>query len=218
MAKKSYAVCGLGAFGSRLAVALADADHYVMACDVNPARVNAVRDKVLHAVIVDVSDKDAVKELDISRFDAVILSMNSFFEKQILALTLLKDQGAKRVIAKASSDIQEKILYRLGADEVIRPEQDVAMRLSKRLEFENISDMYEFKDHSIAEVVVPASLDGKSLKELDLRGQHSINVLLINKPAQQKEQTTGPLTVLERGDKLTVFGKSDEIIKLFREK
>ena len=65
MAQKSYAVCGLGAFGSRLAEELSRSGHAVMACDVNPAKVNAMRDKVLQALIADVSDIEAVKELDI---------------------------------------------------------------------------------------------------------------------------------------------------------
>ena len=218
MAKKSYAVCGLGAFGSRLAEELSKSGHSVMACDVNPSKVNVMRDKVIQAVIADMSDIEAVKELDISKFDAVILSMSKYFEKQILALTLLKQEGAKRVLAKASSDIQERILYRLGADEVIRPEQDVAQRLCRRLSLDNISDIYEFKGEAIAEVVVPGSLDGKTLMELDLRGKYSITVLLINKPAQPGEKTPGPHTVLERGALLTVFGNQNSIIELFKEK
>ena len=218
MSKKSYAVCGLGAFGSRLAEELSKAGHSVMACDVNPGKVSVMRDKIAHAVIADASDIDAVKELDIAKFDAVVLSMSKYFEKQMLALTLLTDEGAKRSLAKASTDIQERILYRLGADEVIRPEQDVADRLCRRLSLDNISDIYEFKGHAIAEVKVPSSLDGKTLLELDLRGKHSITVLLINKPAQNGEQTPGPHTVLERGDLLTVFGNQNAIIELFKEK
>ena len=84
MAKKSYAVCGLGAFGSRLAEELTRSGHSVMACDVNPAKVNAMRDKVLQALIADVSDIEAIRELDISKFDAVILSLSKYFEKQVL--------------------------------------------------------------------------------------------------------------------------------------
>lgn len=218
MAKKSYAVCGLGAFGSRLAEELSRSGHAVMACDVNPAKVNAMRDKVLQALIADVSDIDAIRELDISRFDAVIVSLSKYFEKQVLALTLLKQEGAKRVLIKASSDTQERILYRLGADEVIRPEQEVAHRLSRRLTLDNVSDIFDFKGESIAEVKVPAFMDGKTLKELDLRGKYSVTVLLINKPATPGEKTPGPNTVLERGDLLTVFGNQNAIIETFKEK
>ena len=133
MARNSYAIFGLGSFGSKLALELSKAGNTVLVCDINQQRVDDLRDKVTQAVIADVSNEETVKELNVSKFDAVILSMSSYFEKQVLALTLLKQEGVKRVLAKANTNIQEKILFRLGADEVIQPEQDVAYRLSRRL-------------------------------------------------------------------------------------
>ena len=135
----------------------------------------------------------------------------------ILALTLLKQEGVKRVLAKANTVIQEKILYRLGADEVIQPEQDVAYRLSRRLSLSNISDMFDFKGSAIAEVIVPGHLDGRTLKDLDLRNKHQVTVLLLRKAGSTEELPTGPATLLERGDQLTVFGKQQSIIDLFKE-
>ena len=129
MARNSYAIFGLGSFGSKLALELSKAGNTVLVCDINQQRVDDLRDKVTQAVIADVSNEETVKELNVSKFDAVILSMSSYFEKQVLALTLLKQEGVKRVLAKANTNIQEKILFRLGADEVIQPEQDVAYRL-----------------------------------------------------------------------------------------
>ncbi|MBP5531086.1 MAG: TrkA family potassium uptake protein [Lentisphaeria bacterium] len=142
--------------------------------------------------------------------------MSSFFEKQVLALTLLKQEGAKRVLAKAVSDIQERILYRLGADEVIQPEKDVASRLARRLSIANISDIVDFKGSAIAEVQVPGSLSGKTLRELDLRNRYNITVLLIRNPESSEETPPTPDLVLEKGDTLTVFGGREEIVKLFK--
>ncbi len=218
MARNSYAIFGLGSFGSKLAIELSNAGNTVLVCDINPQRVDDLRDKVTQAVIADVSNEEAVKELNVAKFDAVILSMSSFFEKQILALTLLKQEGVRRVLAKANTNIQEKILFRLGADEVIQPEQDVAYRLSRRLSLSNISDMFEFKGSAIAEVIVPGHLGGKTLKELDLRGKHDVTVLLMRKPGSTEELPTGPATLLERGDQLTVFGNQQSIVELFKEK
>ena len=217
MARNSYAIFGLGSFGSKLALELSKAGNTVLVCDLNPQRVDELRDKVTQAVIADVSNEEAVKELNVSKFDAVILSMSSYFEKQILALTLLKQEGVRRVLAKANTNIQEKILYRLGADEVIQPEQDVAYRLSRRLSLSNISDMFDFKGSAIAEVIVPGHLGGKTLKELDLRNKHQVTVLLLRKPGSTEELPTGPATLLERGDQLTVFGNQQSIINLFKE-
>ena len=217
MARNSYAIFGLGSFGSKLALELSKAGNTVLVCDINQQRVDDLRDKVTQAVIADVSNEETVKELNVSKFDAVILSMSSYFEKQVLALTLLKQEGVKRVLAKANTNLQEKILFRLGADEVIQPEQDVANRLSRRLSLSNISDMFDFKGSAIAEVIVPGHLGGKTLKELDLRNKHQVTVLLLRKPGSTEELPTGPATLLERGDQLTVFGNQQSIINLFKE-
>jgi len=216
MAKNSYAVFGLGSFGSKLALELSAAGHTVLVCDVNPSKVDDFCAKVAEAVVCDVANPDAVRELNVSKFDAVILGMSSYFEKQVLALTLLKQEGAKRVLAKAVSDIQESILYRLGADEVIQPEKDVASRLSQRLSLANISDIFEFKGSAIAEVLVPASLAGSTLRELDLRNRNHVTVLLLRKPESAEETLPAADAVLEKGDALTVFGSREEIVKLFQ--
>ena len=216
MARNNYAIFGLGSFGSKLAVELSKAGNNVLVCDLNPLRVEELRDKVTQAVIADVSNEDAVKELNVAKFDAVILGMSSFFEKQILALTLIKQEGVRRVLAKANTAIQEKILYRLGADEVIQPEEDAAARLSQRLSMANIRDIVDFKGSAIAEVQVPSRMAGRTLRELDLRNKHNITVLLLRKPESTEEIHPTPDTVLKKGDTLTVFGDREEIVQLFK--
>ena len=152
------------------------------------------------------------------KFDAVILGMSSYFESQVLALTLLKQSGAKKVIIKSKSAIQEKILYRLGADEVIQPELDVASRLARRLSLANISDIFEFKGSAIADVIAPPELIGQPLRKLDLRNRFNITILVIRDASGANEKATGPDTVLDEGDQLTVFGSQQAIIDLFKGK
>ena len=216
MSKNSYAVFGLGSFGGKLALELSKAGHDVLVCDLSQSKVDDYCTKVAEAVVCDVSNPDTVRELNVAKFDAVILGMSSFFEKQVLALTLLKQEGAKRVLAKAVSDIQERILYRLGADEVIQPEKDVAARLAQRLSLANISDIMDFRGSAIAEVLVPTRMAGRTLRELNLRNQHDITVLLLRKPGSETDMSPTPDMTLEKGDMLTVFGGREEIVKLFK--
>ena len=109
-------------------------------------------------------------------------------------------------------------MYRLGADEVIQPELDVAERLSRRLSLSNITDIFEFRGSAIADVQVPAHLEGKPLRELDLRNKYNITILLMRKSGSADEHIFGPDTTLERGDQLTVFGNEKSIIELFKER
>ena len=164
-----------------------------------------------------IHNEEVVRELNVAKFDAVILGMSSHFEDQVLALTLLKQEGARKVLAKANTAIQERILYRLGADEVIQPEQDVAERISRRLSMTNITDLFEFKGSAFAEVSVPARMAGKSLRQLDLRNRCNVTVLLMHKPGCPTETILSPDTLLEKGDQLTVFGSRESILKLFKE-
>ena len=217
MSKQSYAIFGLGSFGSKLALELTDAGHNVLVCDISQMRINDFCDKVAEAVVADVSNADAVHELNVGKFDAVILGMSSHFEALVLTLTLLRQEGAKRIFAKAGTRIQERILYRLGADEIILPEQDVAERLSRRLSLDNISDFFIFKGQAIAEVIVPEKLAGKSLRELALRNRYNITVLTIGHGGGSPETVFDPETVLETGDQLTVFGNQKSIIELFKD-
>ena len=217
MKKSTYAVFGLGAFGSRLAVELSRAGNDVVAVDLDADRVNEIRDEVAEALVADVSSEEVIRELNVGKFDAVILGMSSHFEALVLTLTLLRQEGAKRIFAKAGTRIQERILYRLGADEIILPEQDVAERLSRRLSLDNISDFFIFKGQAIAEVIVPEKLAGKSLRELALRNRYNITVLTIGHGGGSPETVFDPETVLETGDQLTVFGNQKSIIELFKD-
>ena len=218
MSKNHYAVLGLGSFGAKLAVALAKAGNTVLIVDIDQQRVDDLRDKVTEAIIADVSNEEVVRELNVRKFDAVILGMSSHFEDQVLALTLLKQEGVRKVIVKANTTIQERILFRLGADEVFQPEQDVAERLARRLTMDNITDLFEFKGSAIAEVTVPEQLSGRSLRQLDLRNRFNVTVLLMRKPGGSAETVMTPDTLLEKGDQLTVFGSQKSIIELFKEK
>ena len=214
--KNTFAVMGLGTFGSKLAMELSLAGHSVVAIDRSKNIINDMKDKVTEALIADITNQETIREIDVQKFDAVILGMSSHFEDLILALTLVKQEGAKKIIAKANTDIQKRILLRLGADEVIQPEQAIAERLSKRLTMSNISDMFEFKGSTIAEVKVPPSLSGKSIRELDIRQKHNISLLLIKKPGREVENIWNPDMILEEGDELTIIGKEKSIIKVFQ--
>jgi trk system potassium uptake protein TrkA len=214
--KSYFAVFGLGTFGQIVAVSLSSAGHHVTAVDCDRTKIAAIKDKVAEALIADISNPDVIKELDVSKFDAIILGMSSHFEDAILTLSLLKEEKAQKIIAKANTSIQKRILLTLGAHEVIQPDYDMAERLSKKLSMSNISDMFEFKGSTIADVTVKEAMDGYSLKELDLRNKHNLTVLMIKKPGRDNETVWNPNTILNAGDELTVIGPEKDIIKVFK--
>jgi trk system potassium uptake protein TrkA len=136
----------------------------------------------------------------------------------MLAITHLKQEGANKVVVKTNTEIQKNILLRLGADEVILPERDVALRLAKQLSLSNISDMFEFKGSMLADVNVPKAMNGKSIIELDLRKRYNLIILLVKRPNHDPETIVDPNMRLFVGDELTVIGKEENIIKVFNSK
>ncbi|MBN2643731.1 MAG: TrkA family potassium uptake protein [Victivallales bacterium] len=215
MIKKNFAVIGLSIFGTTLALKLHEDGHNVVVVDVDREKVINIRDKVTEAIIADVTLAEVIHELDVNRFDTIAVCMSDDFEAAIFALTLLKQEGADSVVVQAKTHIQKHILYKLGADDVVQPACDMAERLAKRLTVPNLSDMFDFKGMSIADLKVNNDFDGKTLKQLDFRHTFNISVLLIRRPGQPPEPMTDPDLVLHKGDELTVLGKEEDIIKAF---
>ncbi|MBE6368305.1 MAG: TrkA family potassium uptake protein [Lentisphaerae bacterium] len=214
--KGAYAVFGVGSFGSEVAESLSAAGHHVVIMDCDREAVMAIREKVTEALVADVSNPDVIRELDVKKFDAIIISMSSHFEDVILALTLAKQEGAGKIYVKANSDIQKSILLRLGADVVIQPDHDVAERLCARLSMSKIEDMFEFKGSFIAEVGIPKTMLNKSIRSLDLRNRYNITILLVKKPGLEMTTVWDPNMVLQADDRLVVIGSEQAITEVFK--
>lgn len=214
--KGAYAVFGAGSFGSKVASELSDAGHQVVVVDCDRDAVMAIREKVTEALVADVSNPDVIRELDVKKFDAVIMGMSSHFEDLILALTLIKQEGAKNIYVKSNSAIQKRILLRLGADHVIQPDQDVAERLCAKLSMSKVSDMFEFKGSFIAEVGIPEKMINKTIRSLDMRNKYNITILLVKKPGQEMTTVWDPNMVLQAEDRLVVIGSEKAIIDVFK--
>lgn len=194
---KSFAVIGCGRFGSSLAKTLYGLGHEVMALDSNEEIIQEISDEVTHAVVVDTMDEFALRELGLGNFDVIIVSIGSNVEASIMATISAKELGAKRVIAKASSDTQGKILARVGADKVIFPERDMGVRVAHNLVSTNVLEFIELSpDYGIIEISPLLYWIGKSLTDLELPSKHRINIIAI-----------------KNGEKIKIAPKSDYVIK-----
>lgn len=213
---KSVLIIGLGRFGRHIAMKLNDLNHQVMAVDTNEERVNAVLPFVTNAQIGDSTNEDFLSSLGISNFDACIVAIGDNFQNSLETASLLKELGALKVIARASTGVQEKFLLRNGADEVVYPEKQLAAWTAIRCTSNHILDYIELDNkYSIFELSIPESWRGKTILQLDIRRKYGINILGVRKNGSLDMNIT-PDTVLEPEASILVLGQQKAIQKCFR--
>ena len=180
--KKSYAVLGLGRYGSSVAKELARCGAEVLAIDRDIELVNNLTGEVPLCKCADITDPIVIKQLGISNFDVVIIAAGGSLEVSVLATMLCKEAGVKTVIAKCSSEMHRKILSKVGADKVVLPESESGTRLAKNLLSSGFVDIMELDNNvSIIELDILPDWIGKSLIQLDLRKKYDINVIALKK-------------------------------------
>jgi trk system potassium uptake protein TrkA len=213
--KKDILVIGLGTFGYALAIKLYKSGHHVMAVEKDEHLVNKIKDDVTVSIAADVTDPDVLKQIDPNAFDIIVLGRSSNLELAVLTLAQLKNMKVKYIIAKANSFLQREILLKLGADEVILAEEEMAKRIANRITHPNIKEVFDFNtDISLMTVKVPKRLVGKTIKELDLRKKNSITVFM-RKQGDKTELINDPNIKFEEDDELFVAGNEANILKIF---
>ncbi|MGE7907276.1 potassium channel family protein [Peribacillus sp. NPDC094092] len=180
MGKRQYAVIGLGRFGTSVAHRLYTAGQEVLGIDVNEERVENAELSVTHAIMADTTEEEALKSIGIRNFDCVIVAIGNDMQSSILTTLLLKELGVDKVIAKALNKNHGQVLTKVGADWVIYPERDMGERVANQLLSPNMLNYIELsKEYNIEEIILPMSMKGKSLRELDLRARYNISVIAI---------------------------------------
>jgi len=214
MAKKSYAVIGLGRFGSSVAKTLYENDNEVMAIDVNEELVQDSLPFVTHAVQADSTDEQALKNLGIRNFDVVIVAIGQDIQASILTTLVLKELGVNYIVVKAQNERHGKVLYKIGADKVVFPERDMGVRVAHSLISPNTLDFIELaEDYSIMEIVAPKFTEGKTLKEVDFRARFGVNVMAI-KTGEEFNIAPRAEDSIKKGDILVIIGHNDDIKRL----
>lgn len=213
---KSILLIGLGRFGRHIASKLNDLNYQVMVVDQDEERVNAVLPFVTNAQIGDSTNAEFLASLGISSYDVCIVAIGDDFQNSLETTSLLKELGAKKVIARAARGVQEKFLLRNGADEVVYPEKQLASWMAIRCTSDHILDYIELDgDYSIFELDIPEEWCGRTILQSDIRRKHGINVLGVRINGKLDMNVT-PDTLLTEDESMLVLGNFKSIQKCFR--
>lgn len=208
---KQFAVIGLGRFGKGVALTLESLGHQVMGIDRNPQLVARMRHHLTYAEQADCTDDDQINALGLRNFDAVVVSIAHNLQASVLVTMLLKEHGVPRVVAKASDELHGRVLAKVGADQVIYPERDMGKRVAHQVCEGCALDSIEITpDYRVTEMVAPAWMGGRSLKELNLRARFAVNVVGIRR-ADELLVTPRADDRVAAGDILLLMGDAGDL-------
>ena len=178
MKYNSFVVFGLGKFGQAVADKLIDAGADVMVVDNNEDVIEAYSSKATSAIEADLTDPAAIKALGISNIECAVVAMGMSLEASIMCTMVAKESGVKWVVAKAGNDRMGSVLSKIGADEIIFPEEESGVRTARSLLTNNFLEYFEVSDDiCLIEMLPKEKWVGKSLKELNLRKKFGLNVV-----------------------------------------
>ena len=203
--KKSVLIIGMGKTGRHLAGKLLKMGHDVHVADKDEALINSLTVPVTDAKICDCTNKKVIEALDVRTFHHCYVMIGDDFQSSLVVTSLLKTYGAKHIIAKAREDIQYDLLMKIGADEVVKPEEEIADRLAVCCLSEKIFDYIPINEgYAFYEIKIRKAWAGKTLRALDVRRKYKINVIAIKRGE----------TLYPSPDADFVFGEEDHILVL----
>jgi len=207
---KSYLVFGLGRFGQSFARTLSKLGHDVLAVDNNEDIVQQISSEVTHALVAEAANEEFLKTVGVKNFDAAIVAIGDI-QSSLLTTVLLKELGAKYILAKASNDLHAKVLYKIGVDKVIFPEKDMGIRAANSILYRNIIDIIElFPEYSIIELNAPSSWIGKNIRELAVRTKYSVNIIALRK-SHDLSMLPNADTRFDENDIVVALGKNSDL-------
>lgn len=211
---KEFAVIGLGRFGGSICRSLSQQGAEVLAMDVDEDKVNEFASIASHAVVADSTDEQVLKDLGIRNFDHVIVAIGDNIQASILTTLILNELGVKHITVKAQNDYHEKVISKIGADQIVHPERDMGKRIAHNIISTNVLDYLELSDeHSIVELIAGEKMGGKSLIELDIRARYGCNIVGI-KRGKEISVSPSPNEEIRKGDILIVIGADADISRL----
>lgn len=217
---RQFAVIGLGRFGWSVAQTLSKKGHQVLAIDRDEELVQEASEFVTEAVQVDSTDEKALKAVGIMDVDIAIVGIGTNLEASVLTTLILKELGVQHIVARAVTDEHGKVLERVGATKVVFLERDMGSRIANSLISPSILEHIELSpEFSIMETVPPKEFIGKSIRDLDVRAKHGLNIIAVRK----KEPSTEGLSelnitpkadyVVKQGDIFVIIGSNENLDK-----
>lgn len=211
---KTVLIIGMGRFGHHLCRKMVELGNEVMIVDMDEEKLKDMLPLVLNAQIGDCTNPDVLRELGVGNFDICFVCIGGNFQSSLEISSQLKEMGAKYVVSKADRDIQAKFLLRNGADEVVYPDRDIALKAAVRYSANHVFDYVGLTDeYSIYEIPLMSEWLGKSIREVRFRQTYNVNILGIKK-AGEADFLPAAEHVFAAEEHLLVLGRKEDVDKI----
>lgn len=208
---RSFAVIGLGTFGTTVASELARFGNHVLGIDTVDRNVSRVAETLAEAVIADGRDEQALREAGVGNYDVAVVAIGEELEANILCTMNVKLLGVPTIWVKAMSRTHHRILTKLGADRVIQPEQEIGRHIAQMLHNPLVRDYVSLGNgFHVVDFRVPESLDGKRVDGVGLRDKFELRALGLMRGSEFLSCEAGDIE-LKTDDKLLLHGRRENL-------
>jgi trk system potassium uptake protein TrkA len=214
--RKQALIIGLGQFGMSLARTLAQRGMEVLAVDRRAELVRTAAGFAAEAICFDAMDEQALGSAAPERRDVCVVGIgDEAREASIICTALLRQLGARRIIARASDPLHSRILKLVGAHEVVNPEVAFAEGFANRLVYQTVlAEMSLGEDLVVTELEIPAAFVGRNLVDLAMPRRFGVTVVAIRRAEQPVLVLPGPKEVLAPRDVVVVVSRAGAVARM----
>lgn len=208
---KTYLVIGLGSFGIALCERLTEIGAHVIGVDKSRVRVEEMSDKLEYAAQLDATDEASLIKIGAKEVDAAIVSVGDHLEGTVFITTILRELGVPNIIVRAGSELEGRILAKVGAHQIVRPEKESGRRVADLLERPWMSHLMESSDGKIifGEIAAPPGIIGQTLAQLELPKRYGCVVALVERDGRRIMPMAN--MKIKVSDKLWFCGEKDRL-------
>lgn len=208
-------IIGLGKFGLRFGEILIQYGHEVLGVDSDPTRIRQAQQTLTQTYEADASDRKVLEQLGFADLTHALVSVGGSIEASVMISMYLKELGTASVWVKAVSNDHEKLLRKIGVDEVILPELYAARQLALRMTIPGFIDYLPFGEGMALREIRIDKWQGSSLREIDMTNRFQVQVIALKRAG---DKTFGFIpsadAPLQKGDVLAVMGLTDRLSRL----
>ena len=182
-------IIGLGNFGMALAQRLTAMGYEVIGVDKDIDKVNGYKDSIKNTICLNLNNEQAARNLPLKDADLNIITLGKDAGASILTVAILKQNGARRIIVRAISDLHKTVLEAMGISEIIQLEKEYADFFATKTELSSSIYTYQISpEYLIYEIKLPASFVGRRLGDIQLEKDFSLKIIAIKHYTHDEEK------------------------------